>query len=176
MMTRPIYAFEHVAGLTQWRSSWSRNFRGHAAQDPARQRRKALPFTPIEPSRPRVRACSRRSTSSVAGSFELAQWVSCRWPFALMADWGGGGIKVDHPQGCDGYRGLVLQEPVIGGQPLRRGPSATRIAWPSISSGRRPRPRSSSSRERPRSPHQLPAVGARPARLTSTRCGRSTSA
>ena len=39
---------------------------------------------------------------------ELAQWVFVPVAGALMADWGAEVIKVEHPQGGDGYRGLVL--------------------------------------------------------------------
>ena len=39
---------------------------------------------------------------------ELAQWVFVPVAGALLADWGADVIKVEHPQGGDGYRGLVL--------------------------------------------------------------------
>jgi crotonobetainyl-CoA:carnitine CoA-transferase CaiB-like acyl-CoA transferase len=39
---------------------------------------------------------------------ELAQWVFVPVSGALLADWGADVIKVEHPQGGDGYRGLVL--------------------------------------------------------------------
>jgi crotonobetainyl-CoA:carnitine CoA-transferase CaiB-like acyl-CoA transferase len=39
---------------------------------------------------------------------ELAQWVFVPVAGSLMADWGAEVIKVEHPQGGDGYRGLVL--------------------------------------------------------------------
>jgi crotonobetainyl-CoA:carnitine CoA-transferase CaiB-like acyl-CoA transferase len=39
---------------------------------------------------------------------ELAQWVFVPVAGALLADWGAEVIKVEHPQGGDGYRGLVL--------------------------------------------------------------------
>ncbi len=39
---------------------------------------------------------------------ELAQWVFVPVAGALMADWGAEVIKIEHPQGGDGYRGLVL--------------------------------------------------------------------
>ncbi len=39
---------------------------------------------------------------------ELAQWVFVPVAGALMADWGAEVIKVEHPHGGDGYRGLAL--------------------------------------------------------------------
>ncbi len=39
---------------------------------------------------------------------ELAQWVFVPVAGALLADWGAEVIKVEHPEGGDGYRGLVL--------------------------------------------------------------------
>lgn len=39
---------------------------------------------------------------------ELAQWVFVPVTGALLADWGAEVIKVEHPEGGDGYRGLVL--------------------------------------------------------------------
>ena len=39
---------------------------------------------------------------------ELAQWVFVPAAGALLADWGAEVLKVEHPQGGDGYRGLVL--------------------------------------------------------------------
>ena len=39
---------------------------------------------------------------------ELAQWVFVPVAGALLADWGADVVKVEHPQGGDGYRGLVL--------------------------------------------------------------------
>jgi crotonobetainyl-CoA:carnitine CoA-transferase CaiB-like acyl-CoA transferase len=39
---------------------------------------------------------------------ELAQWVFVPVTGALLADWGADVIKVEHPGGGDGYRGLVL--------------------------------------------------------------------
>jgi crotonobetainyl-CoA:carnitine CoA-transferase CaiB-like acyl-CoA transferase len=39
---------------------------------------------------------------------ELAQWVFVPVSGALLADWGADVIKIEHPQGGDGYRGLVL--------------------------------------------------------------------
>jgi crotonobetainyl-CoA:carnitine CoA-transferase CaiB-like acyl-CoA transferase len=39
---------------------------------------------------------------------ELAQWVFVPVTGALLADWGADVIKVEHPQGGDAYRGLVL--------------------------------------------------------------------
>ena len=38
---------------------------------------------------------------------ELAQWVFVPVAGALMADWGAEVIKIEHPRGGDGYRGLV---------------------------------------------------------------------
>ena len=49
---------------------------------------------------------------------ELAQWVFVPVAGALMADWGAEVIKVEHPQGGDGYRGLVL--PGAGSYPCPR--------------------------------------------------------
>ncbi len=40
---------------------------------------------------------------------ELAQWVFVPVAGALLADWGAEVVKVEHPEGGDGYRGLVLQ-------------------------------------------------------------------
>ena len=40
---------------------------------------------------------------------ELAQWVFVPVAGALLADWGAEVLKVEHPQGGDGYRGLVLR-------------------------------------------------------------------
>ena len=40
---------------------------------------------------------------------ELAQWVFVPVAGALLADWGADVIKIEHPQGGDAYRGLVLQ-------------------------------------------------------------------
>ena len=39
---------------------------------------------------------------------ELAQWVFVPVTGALLADWGADVIKVEHPAGGDGYRGLAL--------------------------------------------------------------------
>jgi crotonobetainyl-CoA:carnitine CoA-transferase CaiB-like acyl-CoA transferase len=39
---------------------------------------------------------------------ELAQWVFVPVAGALLGDWGAEVIKVEHPEGGDGYRGLVL--------------------------------------------------------------------
>jgi crotonobetainyl-CoA:carnitine CoA-transferase CaiB-like acyl-CoA transferase len=39
---------------------------------------------------------------------ELAQWVFVPVAGALLADWGADVVKIEHPQGGDGYRGLVL--------------------------------------------------------------------
>src|SRR3954447_10540509 len=39
---------------------------------------------------------------------ELAQWVFVPVTAALLADWGADVIKVEHPKGGDGYRGLQL--------------------------------------------------------------------
>lgn len=39
---------------------------------------------------------------------ELAQWVFVPAAGALLADWGAEVLKVEHPEGGDGYRGLVL--------------------------------------------------------------------
>jgi crotonobetainyl-CoA:carnitine CoA-transferase CaiB-like acyl-CoA transferase len=39
---------------------------------------------------------------------ELAQWVFVPVAGALLADWGAEVVKVEHPKGGDGYRGLVL--------------------------------------------------------------------
>ena len=39
---------------------------------------------------------------------ELAQWVFVPAAGALLADWGADVVKVEHPHGGDGYRGLVL--------------------------------------------------------------------
>lgn len=39
---------------------------------------------------------------------ELAQWVFVPVAGALLADWGAEVIKIEHPHGGDGYRGLVL--------------------------------------------------------------------
>ena len=39
---------------------------------------------------------------------ELAQWVFVPVTGALLADWGAEVVKVEHPEGGDGYRGLVL--------------------------------------------------------------------
>jgi len=44
---------------------------------------------------------------------ELAQWVFVPVAGSLLADWGAEVIKVEHPIGGDGYRGLVL--PGVGG-------------------------------------------------------------
>ena len=38
---------------------------------------------------------------------ELAQWVFVPVAGALLADWGADVVKVEHPEGGDGYRGLV---------------------------------------------------------------------
>lgn len=39
---------------------------------------------------------------------ELAQWVFVPVAGAMLADWGAEVIKIEHPRGGDGYRGLVL--------------------------------------------------------------------
>jgi crotonobetainyl-CoA:carnitine CoA-transferase CaiB-like acyl-CoA transferase len=39
---------------------------------------------------------------------EVAQWVFVPVAGALLADWGAEVVKIEHPQGGDGYRGLVL--------------------------------------------------------------------
>jgi crotonobetainyl-CoA:carnitine CoA-transferase CaiB-like acyl-CoA transferase len=39
---------------------------------------------------------------------ELAQWVFVPVAGALLADWGAEVLKIEHPQGGDGYRGLLL--------------------------------------------------------------------
>jgi crotonobetainyl-CoA:carnitine CoA-transferase CaiB-like acyl-CoA transferase len=39
---------------------------------------------------------------------ELAQWVFVPVAGTLLADWGAEVVKVEHPQGGDGYRGLVI--------------------------------------------------------------------
>jgi len=44
---------------------------------------------------------------------ELAQWVFVPVAGALLADWGAEVLKIEHPQGGDGYRGLVV--PGAGG-------------------------------------------------------------
>jgi crotonobetainyl-CoA:carnitine CoA-transferase CaiB-like acyl-CoA transferase len=47
---------------------------------------------------------------------ELAQWVFVPAAGALLADWGAEVIKIEHPRGGDGYRGLVL--PGSGSSPV----------------------------------------------------------
>src|SRR5215216_1666579 len=40
---------------------------------------------------------------------ELAQWVFVPVAGALLADWGAEVLKIEHPDGGDGYRGLMSQ-------------------------------------------------------------------
>jgi crotonobetainyl-CoA:carnitine CoA-transferase CaiB-like acyl-CoA transferase len=40
---------------------------------------------------------------------ELAQWVFVPVAGALLADWGADVVKIEHPEGGDGYRGLMAQ-------------------------------------------------------------------
>jgi crotonobetainyl-CoA:carnitine CoA-transferase CaiB-like acyl-CoA transferase len=40
---------------------------------------------------------------------ELAQWVFVPVAGALLADWGADVLKIEHPEGGDGYRGLMSQ-------------------------------------------------------------------
>lgn len=40
---------------------------------------------------------------------ELAQWLFVPVTGSLLADWGAEVFKIEHPEGGDGYRGLVLQ-------------------------------------------------------------------
>jgi crotonobetainyl-CoA:carnitine CoA-transferase CaiB-like acyl-CoA transferase len=47
---------------------------------------------------------------------ELAQWVFVPATGAMLADWGADVIKVEHPAGGDGYRGMVL--PGSGSSPV----------------------------------------------------------
>jgi crotonobetainyl-CoA:carnitine CoA-transferase CaiB-like acyl-CoA transferase len=47
---------------------------------------------------------------------ELAQWVFVPVAGTLLADWGADVVKVEHPSGGDGYRGLVL--PGSGSSPV----------------------------------------------------------
>ncbi len=46
---------------------------------------------------------------------EVAQWVFVPVAGALLADWGAEVVKIEHPQGGDGYRGLVTPSSGAGG-------------------------------------------------------------